>query len=104
MDAIAAAIRGIVAPLDEVPVFELIEQEHESTREHAEQLAQLPLTESRIRSQHAQQAGEMGLQVEGDEALFENICGVRSHLREQERNAHIRDRTGHSGILNFDHD
>src|SRR5262245_9286336 len=70
---VAPSIRMVIEPLNELPPFELVQQQHEPARKDSEHVAELLLAEPGIRAQHPHQAGVMWFELHGGELLFEGV-------------------------------
>jgi hypothetical protein len=78
-----AAIVGIVAPLEEMTSFELVDERDEAARYHAEQGRERLLTGAGMHGNQPQNAGVGGGQVELLEPFGEAGRSVRTHLSKQ---------------------
>lgn len=87
---VAPAISGVAAPVNQLAIFEIIEQYNETAGKHPQHRAQPLLRNARIASKNAEYAGVVGLKPEHAELLCKTKCCVRTHLRQEKRHPHSR--------------
>jgi hypothetical protein len=104
---VAPAISGVAAPVNQLAVFEIIEQYNEAAGKHPQHRAQLLLRNARIASKNAEYAGVVGLKAKQAEPTCKTKYRVGTHLRQEKRHPHrgsIRDGALVSHIVHSRHD
>jgi len=84
VERIDAPVLGMVAPLDEPPLLELVDEDDEAARHDRELRRELLLAEAGASRDRAKDPGVGARELERSEPLPEAGCGVRADLCEEE--------------------
>jgi hypothetical protein len=87
VEGVGTAVSGIAAPLDQLMLFEVVDQPDHSALWNVEQLGQRLLRPAFGRSHRVKQPDMARLDAQRSQTLFEPACRVEAQLDEQESGA-----------------